>query len=43
MLVKKQHAVVNAEYGNTIPKMLTKSSTPVRIYQLVIICELDKT
>ena len=42
-LVKKQHAILNVDYVNTVPKMLTISSAPAQKYPLGIIYQLDTT
>ena len=42
-LVKKQHAVLNADYVNTVPKTLTNSSAPVLRCLVGIIYQLETT
>ena len=42
-LVKKQHAILNVDYVNTVPKMLTISSAPAQRCPLGIIYQLDTT
>ena len=44
MMVKKQHAILNVDFVNLIPKMLTISSAPVVLgCWLCIFCLLDTT
>ena len=40
---KKQHAILNVDYVNTVPKMLTISSAPAQRCLLGIIYQLDTT